>query len=98
MIQDISFFGEGCAISKASASLLCSLLYGKPIHEANILFDDFHKLLTKQLNPQTDPHQLGKLEVFSHIWKYPSRVKCAGLIWHTLHNAIEGDHNITKTE
>jgi nitrogen fixation NifU-like protein len=98
IIKELSFFGEGCAISKASGSLLCSILAGKSVQEARDLFEEFHRLLTRKLDPEKDVHHLGKLEVFSHIWKYPSRVKCAGLIWHTLMSALAGDRQVTVTE
>ena len=89
IIDDISFEGDGCAISKASSSMMTAALKGKPIDEAKELFGQFHKLITGELNPDKDQHTLGKLAVFSGIWHFPARVKCASLAWHTMNGAIE---------
>lgn len=97
-ILDIAFQGEGCAISKASASMMTAILKGKTVHEAEQLFQEFHDLLLRKLDPDKDPHHLGKLKVFSGIWKYPARVKCAGLSWHTLHAALNKAEGVTQTE
>ncbi len=88
-IKDIAFEGEGCAISKASASMMTNSLKGKSIDEAHQQFNEFHQLIIGTLDPQGDQHQLGKLKIFSHIKNYPSRVKCAGLSWHAFKEAIE---------
>jgi len=89
VIEEASFEGTGCAISKASASMMTSALKGKTIEEAKVLFDEFHQLIIGQLKPDTQPNHLDKLAVFSGIWQYPSRVKCAILSWHTMNGAIE---------
>ncbi len=89
LIQEVSFEGSGCAISKASASMMTAALKGKTIEKANVLFHEFHDLVIGKLDPRTQPHHLDKLAVFSGIWQYPSRVKCASLGWHTLHAALE---------
>lgn len=73
VIEDISFEGDGCAISKASASMMTQSLKGKTIEEARTIFGDFHKLVIGQLNPETESHSLGRLSIFSGIWKYPAR-------------------------
>ncbi|MBF0122361.1 MAG: SUF system NifU family Fe-S cluster assembly protein [Candidatus Omnitrophica bacterium] len=97
VIGDVSFLGDGCAISKASASMMTAGLKGKTVDEAKVLFDEFRRLVTKELDPEKDIHHLGKLTVFSGIWKYPSRVKCAILAWHTMKGAI--DHaKVVSTE
>jgi nitrogen fixation NifU-like protein len=88
-IEEVSFKGDGCAISKASASMMSVALKGKGVADAKTLFEEFHKLVTKELDPEKEPHHLGKLTVFSGIWKYPSRVKCASLAWHTLKGALD---------
>ncbi|HXJ17691.1 MAG TPA: SUF system NifU family Fe-S cluster assembly protein [Candidatus Polarisedimenticolia bacterium] len=88
-IRDISFQGAGCAISKASASMMTQILKGKSREEAEELFDLFHKLVTGQA-PAGDKASLGKLAVFSGVSEFPARVKCATLAWHTLHAALEG--------
>lgn len=98
VIEDISFEGEGCAISKASTSMMTQTLKGKTIEEAQKVFNQFHSLLTKDLDPSKNQHTLGKLEVFSGIWKYPARVKCAGLAWHTLKALIDKKGEVVKTE
>lgn len=95
IIEDISFEGDGCAISKASTSMMTATLKGKPIDEAKDLFQQFHKLIIGKLDPDKDEHTLGKLAVFSGIWHFPARVKCASLAWHTMNGAIE--HKATVT-
>lgn len=89
IIEGISFLGDGCAISKASASMMTQSLKGKKMEEAKALFEQFHKLIKGDLNPQKDPNMLGNLRVFSHIWHFPARVKCASLAWHTMKGALE---------
>ena len=89
IIEELSFLGDGCAISKASASMMTAILKGKTMDEARSLFNEFHQLLTKELDPETTSHHLGKLTVFAGIWKYPSRVKCAILAWHTMKGALD---------
>lgn len=89
VIEDAAFEGSGCAISKASASMMTASLKGKSIEEANVLFEEFHKLVKGDLKPDEGPNHLGKLTVFSGIWQYPARVKCASLSWHTMHGALE---------
>jgi nitrogen fixation protein NifU and related proteins len=88
-IQEVGFDGAGCAISKASASMMTMALKGKSVSEVKATFQQFNDMLTGKLNPETDPHELGKLKVFSGIWKYPSRVKCAVLAWHALKGALD---------
>jgi nitrogen fixation NifU-like protein len=89
IIEELAFEGSGCAISKASASMMTVALKGKTIEEADLLFDEFHKLAIGELKPDQHPNHLGKLTVFSGIWQYPARVKCAVLPWHTMHGALE---------
>ena len=95
-IHDISFQGSGCAISKASASMMTQSVKGKTREEAEKLFEQFHKLVTGQANGnQAD---LGKLAVFSGVSQFPVRVKCATLAWHTLQAAMEGKQEPVSTE
>ncbi len=89
VIEDLAFEGDGCAISKASASMMTAALKGRKSEEAIALFEEFQKLIKKEIDPAKDPNHLGKLTVFSGIWKYPSRVKCAILAWHTMKGALE---------
>jgi nitrogen fixation NifU-like protein len=93
-IGDISFEGSGCAISKASASMMTDALKGKTRAEAEELYQKMHTMLTA--DPGTvDTEGLGKLAVFSGVWEFPSRVKCATLAWHTLHSALEGGQKVS---
>lgn len=89
VLNEVSFEGQGCAISKSSASMMTAALKGKTEAEAKALFEQFHDLLLGKLKPEDPQNQLGKLNIFSGIWEYPSRVKCAALSWHTLKNALE---------
>lgn len=97
-IEDIAFQGEGCAISKSSASLMTQALKGKTVQEAEAVFRAFHELVTSPPDKEISTEQLGKLAVFSGVRKFPVRVKCATLAWHTLHNALEGKDEGVSTE
>ena len=94
VIEDVSFVGHGCAISTASASLMTEAVKGKTVAEVEALFKDFHALLT-DTPPERD---FGKLAVLTGVREFPARVKCATLAWHTLHNALIGDHSPAHTE
>ena len=94
-IEELTFQGDGCAISRASASMMTQSVKGKTIAEAQKLFTEFHKLVVGELKPDSQPHNLGKLAIFSGIWQYPSRVKCAALAWHTLNGALKHDATVT---
>lgn len=87
-VASLTFTGDGCAISKASASMMTQAVKGKTITECRELFTEFTGLVKGELKPERDANQLGKLTIFSGIWQYPSRVKCAALAWHTLHSAL----------
>ncbi|MGE3975042.1 MAG: Fe-S cluster assembly sulfur transfer protein SufU [Bdellovibrionales bacterium] len=86
-VEEVSFEGSGCAISKASGSMMTAHLKGKNKEEALKNFEAFHQLL---LGQSEAGEILGKLKIFSGIWKYPSRVKCASLSWHAMKSAILG--------
>ena len=90
VISDIAFQGLGCAISRASASLMTAAVKGKSRATADELFERFHGLVTGD-RAAGDPETLGKLAVFSGISAFPARVKCASLPWHTLKAALEGE-------
>ena len=96
VIKDIRFDGKGCAISKASASLMTSELKGKSIDEAQALFSRFHDLVTGEVS--ADLESIGKLEVLSGVKDFPMRVKCASLAWHTMREALSGEENTVSTE
>ncbi|MFQ5851117.1 MAG: Fe-S cluster assembly sulfur transfer protein SufU [Candidatus Binatia bacterium] len=98
VIEDISFQGSGCAISKASASMMTASLKGKTEGEAEILFDRVHKMLIGELDIKSNSHELGKLSLLSGVCNFPARVKCASLSWHTLRAALKGDGGVTSTE
>ena len=95
MIEDISFEGSGCAISTASASMMTTFLKGKTLSDADTIFQQFHKLLIGELKPDRDPNDLGKLAIFSGIWHFPSRVKCASLSWHAMHGALNQQKTVS---
>lgn len=97
-IGDISFQGSGCAISKASASLMTSSVKGKSRQEAERLFDRVHQMLTGSLNAEAHAEELGKLAVLSGVCNFPVRVKCASLAWHTLKAALKGNGGVATTE
>ena len=88
-IRDIAFQGTGCSISTSSASLMTDAIKGKTIAEANEVFRQFHSLLTSPAETEIDLNSLGKLAAFHGVRKYPIRVKCATLPWHTMQNAID---------
>ena len=91
-IADVAFQGEGCAISKASASMMTDALKGKTIEEAKALFDEFQAMITCGLPAP------GKLAVFAGVREFPMRVKCATLAWHTMKAALEGTQEAATTE
>jgi len=96
-IVNAMFQGSGCAISKASASLMTDAIKGKSVAEADTLFEAFHKMVTTPMDQEPDESAVGKLAVFSGVREFPARVKCASLAWHTLKAALAGAE-ITSTE
>ncbi len=96
VVTDIRFEGSGCAISKASASLMTEGIKGRTLDEARKLFERFHQLVTDRSAPPDE--ELGKLAVFAGVRDYPARVKCAILAWHTLRAAVDDDQDIVSTE
>jgi nitrogen fixation protein NifU and related proteins len=97
IIADVSFRGQGCAISKASASLMTAAVRGKSRDEAEALFDRFHRLVVGQL-PEAEQASLGSLRALGGVSKFPLRVKCASLAWHALHSALEAGSDAISTE
>jgi nitrogen fixation NifU-like protein len=97
-IEDISFVGSGCAISKASASLMSTMVKGKTIEEAEEIFEKFHHLITGKLDEKVNTDEVGKLAVFAGVREFPSRVKCASLAWHTLISALKEENKTVTTE
>jgi len=98
VIKDISFTGSGCAISKASTSLMTQFLKGKKIDESRLIFDEFHKMVLGEFDPDKQEHSLGKLTLFKGIREYPSRTKCASLAWHTMVGALDEKTEGISTE
>jgi nitrogen fixation NifU-like protein len=98
IVEDVSFIGDGCAISKASASIMTSVVKGKHIDEVEQLFKGFHDMATGKTNPdaEIDP-RFKRFQVFAGVRDLPARVKCATLSWHTLHAALE-QKDIISTE
>jgi nitrogen fixation NifU-like protein len=96
-IRDITFQGSGCAISKASASMMTQSLKGKTKSDAKALFGRFHDMVTGQAEAGSES-EIGKLAVFSGVSEFPVRVKCATLAWHTLQAALEGKQDPISTE
>ncbi len=96
-LEDIAFQGNGCAISKASASLMTTQLKGKPVEEARMLFGEFHEMVKGDLDPESQPNHLGKLKLFQGVKEYSSRIKCATLSWHALMGALDRKEE-TSTE
>lgn len=96
VIKDIGFQGNGCAISKASASLMTSAVTGQTRAEAHALSEQFRRMVTGE--EEMDPDELGKLAVFSGVSEFPARVKCATLAWHTLDAALDNDSEVVSTE
>ena len=91
VIEEIHFDGSGCAISKASASLMTEQLKGRSAEEARAAFESFHDLVTADSDEPVDPVKAGKLVVFAGVREFPMRVKCATLAWHTMKAALDGD-------
>ena len=98
VIQDISFQGSGCAISKASASMMTAELKGKSEAAAHALFDKVHQMLTSETNGDAVSEKVGKLAILSGVCKFPARVKCASLAWHTVNAALKGETRPATTE
>ena len=95
VIEDIAFEGQGCAISKASGSVMTSLLKGKSEKEARELFEEFRHLL---MTGEFDPAELSEMSAFAGVHQFPARIKCATLTWHAALAALEGDGATVQTE
>jgi nitrogen fixation NifU-like protein len=94
-VKDVAFKGSGCAISKASASMMTQVVKGKTREEAEVIFDEFHRMVTGNLNIEEDENRLGKLKIFAGVLEFPARVKCASLSWHTLHAALNNEEAVS---
>jgi nitrogen fixation protein NifU and related proteins len=94
-IVDVGFEGAGCAISKSSASIMTSCLKGSTLEEAEQMFDNFHRMLTRDTKPEELPGKLCKIVALQGVKNFPTRIKCATLVWHTMKSALAGKTEIT---
>lgn len=94
-VKDVAFKGSGCAISKASASMMTQIVKGKTKAEAEKIFDEFHRMVLGELDEENEENDLGKLKIFAGVREFPARVKCASLSWHTLSAALHGEQEVS---
>ncbi len=97
-VADASFLGQGCAISKSSASMMTDAVKGRTRAEVDALFDRFHEMVTGQPGGSIDTKALGKLAVFQGVCEFPLRVKCASLAWHTMKAALDAKEGTVSLE
>ena len=95
LVKDVGFKGSGCAISKAAASMMTQAVKGKSKEQVENLFHEFHQMVTGELNEETEANSLGNLKIFAGVREFPVRVKCATLPWHTLHAALNKEHQVS---
>jgi nitrogen fixation NifU-like protein len=98
VIRDIAFQGSGCPISVAAASIMTETVLGKTVAQAGELFETFHAIVTGPPDGPVVLESMGKLGVFAGVRRFPVRVKCATLAWHTLQAALKGQPNSVTTE
>ncbi len=98
IVEDISFEGVGCAISKSSASMMTEGVKGKSVEEALTVFEAFREMITAKSDGSKDSEILGDLEILKGVAQYPTRIKCATLSWHTLQAALQGTEKDISTE
>ena len=98
IVEDVSFEGVGCAISKSSASMMTEGVKGKSVAEALTVFQAFRRMLTTTSDQMEDSEILGDLEILKGVSQYPTRIKCATLSWHTLQAALQGSGSNVSTE
>lgn len=97
VLSDVRFEGSGCAISRASASVMTGLVKGKSAREIDAMFEAFHRLVTEGPRPGEE-ESMGKLAIFAGVHEFPARVKCASLAWHALRQALGGGSGPVSTE
>ena len=97
VIADVAFQGSGCAISRASASMLTQSIKGQTVAKAQEIFQAFHQMLTEP-GAELDYDILGDLETLSGVVAFPTRIKCAVLAWHTMQAALDGQSEAVSTE
>ena len=94
-VKGVAFEGSGCAISKAAASMMTQAVKGKSKADVEHLFQEFHSMVTGELNEETEANSLGNLKIFAGVREFPVRVKCATLPWHTLHAALNKEDQVS---
>ena len=94
-VKDVGFEGSGCAISKASASMMTQAVKGKTKEAVESLFKEFHSMVTGELDEESEENGLGNLKIFAGVREFPVRVKCASLPWHTLHAALNKKEQVS---
>lgn len=95
LVKDVGFQGSGCAISKAAASMMTQAVKGKSKEQAENLFNEFHQMVTGELNEEIEENRLGNLKIFAGVREFPVRVKCATLPWHTLQAALNKEDKVS---
>ena len=95
LVKEVGFEGSGCAISKASASMMTQAVKGKSKEQAEALFKEFHSMVTGDLDEEAEENNLGNLKIFAGVREFPVRVKCATLPWHTLHAALNKQEQVS---
>jgi nitrogen fixation NifU-like protein len=98
VVTEVGFQGSGCAISKASASMMTTMVKGKTREEIKTMFGEFTRMVKGELDPETEANHLGRLKIFAGVRQFPARVKCASLSWHTVHAALSENHQAVSTE
>ena len=95
LVKDVGFEGSGCAISKASASMMTQAVKGKSKDQAETLFKEFHSMVMGELDEESEENSLGNLKIFAGVREFPVRVKCATLPWHTMHAALNKEEQVS---
>ena len=98
VVVDVGFTGVGCAISKSSASMMTEEIKGKTLEVVTSMFEQFRRKITVNNENDLDVNLLGDLEILQGVSRYPARIKCATLSWHTLNSTLEGDGDTVTTE
>ena len=94
-VKDVAFVGSGCAISKASASMMTQAVKGKTKEEIETLFEEFGRMVRGEMDEETEENHLGRLKIFAGVREFPARVKCASLSWHTVHAALNDEAEVS---
>jgi nitrogen fixation protein NifU and related proteins len=94
-VKNVGFVGEGCAISKASASMMTQAVKGKSKAEIETLFQEFGRMVRGEMDEEAEENSLGRLKIFAGVREFPARVKCASLSWHTVHAALNEQEEVS---